>query len=122
MGGGDHDGSVGAQEAVGVIGHGGGAEAQVDDLGALQGQAAGQGIEKRLGMRPHIATDDDLLAAEEGEDGAADLEGEVVREGFAVDAANVVCLENTGHDESPSPVRWSQHCSEPACEGKAKSL
>ena len=99
VGGGDHDGGVGAEELVGVVGHGGGAHAEVDDFGAVEDEAAGKGIEEGFGVGAHVASDDDFFAAEEGENGASDLERHLVGEGFAVDSADVVCLENACHGD-----------------------
>ena len=64
----------------------------------MHDQAAGQRVEQRLGVRAHVAANHHLFAAEEGKNRAADLEGEVVGQGFAVDAADVVCLEDACHD------------------------
>ena len=95
--GGDHDGGIGAEQFVGIVGHGSRAEAEIDDLGAMEREPAGQCLEERFGMGAHVAADDDLLAAEEREDGAADLKSDLVGEGLAIDAADVVCLENACH-------------------------
>jgi len=68
----------------------------------VERQAAGEGVEEGLRVGAHVAADDDFFAAEKRENGAADFEGDVVGERFAVDSADVVCFENFCYDYSPS--------------------
>ena len=93
----DHDPAVGAEKSVRMIVHGRGAEAEIDDVGALFGDAFCQGLEKRFRVRPHVASDDDFPCAGVDDEGAADLFGDSLVELFRVNAADVVGFEDSGH-------------------------
>ena len=93
MGGGDHDAAFGLEEGVGEVAHGGGGEADVEDVGAFVNEALREGGEEGVGGFATVAGDDDAAGAGELRVGAGDPVEGVVVEVAAIDAAYVVCFE-----------------------------
>ena len=104
VGGRDHHAAVRAEETVCMVGHRGGAQADVDDVRALLRDAAGQPLEERLGVRTHVAPHDDLLRVGEDDECAPDLLREFRVDLLRIDAPDVVGLEYTRH--GPAPQKW----------------
>ena len=95
--GGDHHARVAAELRVGVVGDGGGAEAEVDHVRAELRRARGERVEERAGRDAAVAADRDLFAAEERDERAGDVADDALGDLGAVDAADVVSLEDAGH-------------------------
>ena len=95
----DDDRSVGVKGAVGEVGHRGRGEAQVDDIGALAEDSAGEPVEHGLGMDAAITPDHDLFRLGESDIGAPDALRDLLVEILAENTTNVVSLEYSCHDK-----------------------
>jgi len=97
----DDHGAVCAKLAVGVVGHRRGSQTNVDHINALHRQAFSHCIKKRDGVRTHVVSDYKFLRLQERRNRAPNFEGDLVGQLGTVDAADVVCFENSSHGFSP---------------------
>lgn len=96
--GGDHDAAAGLLVAGGEVDFLGAAQADVDDVGAAFGDAADERLSEHRAFEAHVATDDDGLGAQFGDERVADAVGDFFVELIGHAATDVVGLEGgDGH-------------------------
>ncbi len=93
MAGGDHDAAVEAAGERGEVDAFGAAQADVVDVGAGVGEALDQRRAELVAGEADVAADADALGVQEGDEGLADLVGEVFVQFSGDAAADVVGFE-----------------------------
>lgn len=88
----NHDAGICSELAVCVIGHRCRAHAQVNDIGALFGNAFGESIEEGEGMRAHVSADNNFFCFQEHNDSSADSLGNILVQLLRIDATDIVGL------------------------------